>query len=94
MARVIRTKGGFPLVKNPAGNAGSTEEVGLIPESGRSLEKEMVSHSSILAWEIPRREEPSGLRSMESDTAELTNKLRLRRVMGRGKYTHREMILH
>ena len=25
------------------------------------LEKEMVTHSSTLAWEIPWREEPSGL---------------------------------
>ena len=29
------------------------------------LEKEMVTHSSILAWKIPRMEEPSGLQSME-----------------------------
>ena len=25
------------------------------------LEKEMATHSSILAWEIPQREEPGGL---------------------------------
>ena len=31
-----------------------------------SLEKEMVIHSSILAWEIPWTEEPGGLQSMES----------------------------
>ena len=30
------------------------------------LEKEMVTHSSILAWEIPWREEPDGLQSMGS----------------------------
>ena len=28
------------------------------------LEKEMVTHSSILAWEIPWTEEPGGLQSM------------------------------
>ena len=28
------------------------------------LEKEMVTHSSILAWRIPWTEEPSGLQSM------------------------------
>ena len=28
------------------------------------LEKEMAAHSSILAWEIPRIEEPGGLQSM------------------------------
>ena len=30
------------------------------------LEKEMATHSSILAWEIPKAEEPSGLQSMGS----------------------------
>ena len=30
------------------------------------LEKEMATHSSILAWEIPWTEEPGGLHSMES----------------------------
>ena len=29
------------------------------------LEKEMVTHSGILAWEIPRTEEPDGLQFME-----------------------------
>ena len=29
------------------------------------LKKEMVTHSSILAWEIPWTEEPGGLQSME-----------------------------
>ena len=30
------------------------------------LEKEMATHSSILAWEIPWTEEPGGLQSMAS----------------------------
>ena len=30
------------------------------------LEKEMVTHSSILAWRIPWREEPDGLWSMDT----------------------------
>ena len=30
------------------------------------LEKEMATHSSILAWEIPWAEEPDGLQSMGS----------------------------
>ena len=29
------------------------------------LEKEMATHSRILAWRIPRTEEPGGLQSME-----------------------------
>ena len=39
------------------------------------LEKEMATHSSILAWEIPREEEPGRLESpghKESDMTELT----------------------
>ena len=33
---------------------------------GDGLEKEMATHSSVLAWEISRTEEPSGLQSIES----------------------------
>ena len=56
------------MVKNPLANAG---DAGFIPGLGRPLEKEMESHSNILAWEIPGTEEPGGLQSMgpeESDT--------------------------
>ena len=35
----------------------------LIPLSGRTLEKEMASHSSILSWEIQWTEKPGGLQS-------------------------------
>ena len=40
-----------------------------------ALEREMATHSSILAWRIPGIEEPGGLPSMgspESDTTEAT----------------------
>ena len=30
------------------------------------LQKEMATHSSLLAWEMPRTEEPGGLQSMDS----------------------------
>ena len=33
-----------------------------------SLEREMATHSSILAWKIPWIEEPGGLQTMGSDT--------------------------
>ena len=33
-----------------------------------SLEKEIATHSSILAWRIPWTEEPGGLQSMESQS--------------------------
>ena len=39
------------------------------------LEKEMVTHSRILAWEIPWTEEPGGLQSMVSQKRhDLANK--------------------
>ena len=46
-------------------NLPSMQEMG-VRSLGREdpLEKEMVTHSSILAWEIPRTEEPGGLQSM------------------------------
>ena len=34
-----------------------------------NLEKEVATHSSILAWEIPWTEEPGGLQSMGSQRA-------------------------
>ena len=34
------------------------------------LEKEMATHSSILAWEIPWTEEPGGLQSMGSQKSQ------------------------
>ena len=36
------------------------ESAGSTPVSGRSLEKEMATHSSILAWRTPWTEEPVG----------------------------------
>ena len=60
------------MVKNPPANAEDTGDVDLIPGSGRSLEKEMVTHSSILAWEIPWTEEPGGLQSMELQELDMT----------------------
>ena len=61
------------MVKNPPANAGDTEL--WVRSLGREdpLEKEMAAPSSILAWEIPRTEEPGGLQSMghkESDTTD------------------------
>ena len=61
---------GFPagsLVKNLPANAGDT---GSIPGSGRYLEKEMATHSSMLAWTIPWTEEPGGLQSRGSQKSQ------------------------
>ena len=47
--------------KESACNAG---DLGLILGSEIPLEKEVTTHSSILAWKIPWTEEPRGLQSM------------------------------
>ena len=51
------------LVKKSACNAG---DPGSSPGLGSFSGKEMATHSAILAWEIPWREKPCGLQSMES----------------------------
>ena len=51
------------MVKESAYNAG---DPGSISELGRSLQKEMAAHCSILAWAIPWIEEPDMLLSMGS----------------------------
>ena len=51
------------MVKNPPVSAG---DVGSIPGREDPLEKEMATHSSILAWRIPGTEEPGRLQSMGS----------------------------
>ena len=60
---------GDSVVKNPPANEGDR---GLIPRSGNSLEKEMATHPSILAWRIPWTEEPGGLQSMGSQELDTT----------------------
>ena len=56
---------GGSVVKNPPDNAGDIRDVGSIPESGRSPWRR-AAHCSILAWEIPWREEPGRSPSMGS----------------------------
>ena len=54
---------GFPggaVVKNPPANAGDTRDADSIPGWEDPLEKEMITHSDILAWKIPQTEEPGG----------------------------------
>ena len=69
--KIVRQSLGFPsssVVKNPP-----AMQVTWVRSLGWEdpLEKEMATHSGILAWEIPWTEEPGGLQSMgskESDT--------------------------
>ena len=62
-------RGGFPggsVVKNPPANAGDT---GSIPNPG-SLEKEMATHSSIIAWEIPWERSLAGLQKSQTQLSD------------------------
>ena len=62
---------GFPgasVVKNLPANAGDMETQVCFLGQEDPLEKEMATHSSILAWRIPRTEEPGGLQSTESQS--------------------------
>ena len=54
--------------KESPANAG---DAGSIPGWEDPLEEETATHSSFLAWEIPRTEEPGRLQSMGLDTTEL-----------------------
>ena len=48
-------------------NSPVTQEMWVLsPDWEDPLEKEMATHSCILAWEIPWTEEPSGLQSTRS----------------------------
>ena len=51
------------MVKNPPANVGDTGSI-LVHED--TLEKEMATHSSVLAWRIPGAREPGVLPSMGS----------------------------
>ena len=52
------------VVKNPP--ARRHRDTGSVPELEDPLEKDVATHSSIPAWEIPWMEEPGGLQSMGS----------------------------
>ena len=54
------------MLKNPSANAGTKELQVRSLGQAESLEEEMATHSSILAWEIPRTEEPGETQSIGS----------------------------
>ena len=56
-------------VDNPPANEGGGRDESSIPGGWKDpLEKEMVTHSSILAWRILCTEKPGGLQSMGPET--------------------------
>ena len=65
-----------PVVNNLPASAG---DAGLMPGSGRILEEEMATHSSLLAWRIPWTEKPGcyspgGLKKSEATEHALTHR--------------------
>ena len=65
---------GFPggaSGKEPACQCRRLRDEGLTLGQEDLLEEGMATHSSILAWEIPRTEEPGGLQSIRSQRAPL-----------------------
>ena len=64
---------GFPgdsVIKNPPANA---EDLGSIPSQEYPLEKDMETHSSSLAWEIPWTEETGRLQRVAKSETWLNN---------------------
>ena len=59
---------GFPGGSDGKASACNVRNLGSIPGSGNSLEKEMATHSIILAWRIPWMEEPGKLQSTGSQS--------------------------
>ena len=52
------------MVKSPLAKAGDGD-AGSLPGSERFLGAGNADHSSIIAWEIPRTEEPGGLQFLK-----------------------------
>ena len=61
---LINKHHGFPGVSEGKESACKLGDPGPIPGSGRSLEKGMATHSSVLARRFPWTEEPGGLQSI------------------------------
>ena len=57
---------GLPGVSDGKVSACNAGDPGSMPGPGRSLEKEMATHSSILAWRITGTEDSGGLPSIGS----------------------------
>ena len=73
-------KKGFSSGSVSKETACNAEDLSLIAGSGRSLEKKMSTHSSILAGEIPWTEETGGLQSMGSQESDATQQLNQHKV--------------
>ena len=69
---------GFPGASDGKEIVCNAGDPGFIPGSGEDpLEKGMVTHSSILAWELPWTKEPGKLQSMGLQKLDMTEQLTL-----------------
>ena len=66
MAQLVKN---LPEMQATAWNTGHLDSS---PKSEDCLEKEIATHSSIIAWGIPWTEEPGGLQSMGSQELDMT----------------------
>ena len=61
------------LVAQMVKNLPAMQETQVRSQDGKDpLEKEMATHSTMLAWEIPWTEEPGGLQSLGSQQSDTT----------------------
>ena len=70
---------GFPggsEVKNPHVNGGDAGDTSLIPGLGRSLEEEIGTHSSILAWKIHGQRSLAGYSPWDCRELDMTERAR------------------
>ena len=86
------------VVKHSPANVGDARDAGLIPAVRKDpLEEEMATHSDILAWRIPRTEEPGGLMSTgfaKSQTRDSCLRETLRDWAETKKYKYIHCIFH
>ena len=81
---------GFPGVSDRKESACNVGNLGSIPGSGRSPEKEMATHSSTLAWRIPWTKGPGrlqsiGLQRFQQDWVTNTHFHFIRKPLSRGR---------
>ena len=62
----------FPGSSDGKASACSVGDLGSIPGWEGPLEKEIATHSSIIAWRIPWKVEPGGLQSMGRKESDMT----------------------
>ena len=65
---IVKDREAWHAAVHGVGNSWSELSDWIIATTIHNLEKEMATHSSILAWNIPRTEKPGGLQSMVLET--------------------------